>query len=695
MKKLFTLLLMGSMSAANLLQAQVLPNFGFDSWKGKGNCGITYLTATTASSNQQNRPGDEPAGWSGSNINQVMNITALCTQGTDEGNYTKLKNYNAFGQIVPAYLTLGSPWVFAYGSGFDMMNYAKFGDGGSCGGIEFAYKPDALKFKYKHPSTTEETAHAIAYLWKGTFTSNVPSACDKNGTITNYTQLDDVDRVVLGKQTDGINTKGELIASLDYEITETTTTWQEVTIPLNYQSNSVPEKLNVIFSAGDYWTRANLKGNSELHIDDVQFVYYSELASLTFNGNDIFKAGEAAYDLSDTKYDADKLAYTANGKGAIVETSYDEASALLTLTVKGNDWSETNLNQHVYTIQFAKEVAETQQYSNTLLVNAFGTPTEPTLNTINLIRYKDGSYSFELKQFAFGWMSMGDIVINKLDVLTENDITTYSKANEMVYIEGLGTEVPVNLKATVSKGNMTATINIPLGEEMEVNVSFAPCLVIDNTQNAIVETDGLHNVTFNRTFPIGWSSICLPYATTTENLGAVQVQAFTGCDQNTLTFQKVGNGELAAHTPYLIYFENATTKSDTPWFCIDGISAGNPVSVTHGNVTFTGNYEAGRNMEGLYGVAEKDGAQYIMRGGANSTLGSTGAYFTVSGSEVNTLRIRLEGTGTGISDVEAGKGGQTFDVYSLNGIKVRSQAATTDGLPKGIYLINGKKHIVK
>lgn len=205
-----------------------------------------------------------------------------------------------------------------------------------------------------------------------------------------------------------------------------------------------------------------------MHIDDVQFVYYSELASLTFNGNDIFKAGEAAYDLSDTKYDADKLAYTANGKGAIVETSYDEASALLTLTVKGNDWSETNLNQHVYTIQFAKEVAETQQYSNTLLVNVFGTPTEPTLNTINLIRYKDGSYSFELKQFAFGGMSIDDIVINKLDVLTENDITTYSKANEMVYIEGLGTEVPVNLKATVSKGNMTATINIPLGEKWKL-----------------------------------------------------------------------------------------------------------------------------------------------------------------------------------------------------------------------------------
>ena len=624
-----------------------------------------------------------------------MNITGLCTQGKDEGNYTKLKNSYILGQTIPAYLTLGSPWVFAYGSMFEMVDYADFGDGGSCGGIEFAYKPDALKFKYKHPSTTGETAHAIAYLWKGTFTSNVPSACDKNGTITTYTQLNDVDRAVLGKQTDGISTKGELIASLDYEITETTTTWQEVTIPLNYQSNSVPEKLNVIFSAGDYWTRANLKGNSELHIDDVQFVYYSELASLTFNGNDIFKAGEAAYDLSDTKYDADKLAYTANGKGAIVETSYDEASALLTLTVKGNDWSTENLNEHVYTIQFTKEVAETQQYSNTLLVNAFGTPTEPTLNTINLIRYKDGSYSFELKGFEFGEMTMGDIVINNLDVYTENDITTYSKANEEVYIEGLGVSVPITLKALVSKGNMTATINIPLSEGREVNVSFAPCLVIDNTQNAIVETDGLYNVTFNRTFPIGWSSICLPYATTVEALGAVQIQEFTGCEQNTLTFQKIENGELAAHTPYLIYFENATTESDTPWFCVDGISTGKPVSVTHGNVTFTGNYEAGRNMEGLYGVAEKDGAQYIMRGGAGSTLGSTGAYFTVSGSEVNSLRLRLDGIETNISGVQTGQDGQAFDIYTLSGIKVRSQAATTDGLPKGIYLINGKKHIVK
>ena len=32
-----------------------------------------------------------------------------------------------------------------------------------------------------------------------------------------------------------------------------------------------------------------------------------------------------------------------------------------------------------------------------------------------------------------------------------------------------------------------------------------------------------------------------------------------------------------------------------------------------------------------------------------------------------------------------------FDVYTVNGIKVRHQVTTLEGLPKGLYIINGKK----
>lgn len=47
----------------------------------------------------------------------------------------------------------------------------------------------------------------------------------------------------------------------------------------------------------------------------------------------------------------------------------------------------------------------------------------------------------------------------------------------------------------------------------------------------------------------------------------------------------------------------------------------------------------------------------------------------------------------GISDVEVVD--TTFDVYNLNGMKVRSKATSLDGLAKGIYIVDGKKYVVK
>ena len=127
------------------------------------------------------------------------------------------------------------------------------------------------------------------------------------------------------------------------------------------------------------------------------------------------------------------------------------------------------------------------------------------------------------------------------------------------------------------------------------------------------------------------------------------------------------------------------------------IESSTPGVENHGDVTFTGNYTAGMSMVGLYGVGEQNGAQYIMKGGAGSTLGSTGAYFTVSGTTagVNTLSLDIEGEGTtGIESIVAEEG-ETFDVYTLTGVKVRTAATGLDGLQRGIYIVNGKKVLVK
>lgn len=49
---------------------------------------------------------------------------------------------------------------------------------------------------------------------------------------------------------------------------------------------------------------------------------------------------------------------------------------------------------------------------------------------------------------------------------------------------------------------------------------------------------------------------------------------------------------------------------------------------------------------------------------------------------------------TGITDVEKIPA-MTGDIYSISGAKVRSNATSLSGLPKGIYIMNGKKYVVK
>ncbi|MBO5135126.1 MAG: hypothetical protein J6C15_08265 [Bacteroidaceae bacterium] len=93
--------------------------------------------------------------------------------------------------------------------------------------------------------------------------------------------------------------------------------------------------------------------NDYLQIDEVYFVYYSTLTSLSYEGASLnFSEGTHSYNLSGVAYEPSKLSYTKKGAGAVVEHSYDATSGLLTLTVKGNDYAVNAANQTVYTVQF-------------------------------------------------------------------------------------------------------------------------------------------------------------------------------------------------------------------------------------------------------------------------------------------------------------------------------------------------------
>ena len=379
-KQLLTLALL---AVAGTAGAQQLPNVGFEGG-GKSSNGSTLQTSsgkldvnagifkTTCvaqtedkSQGMRQRPGFEPIGWNGSNVNQFVvmegSSPALVTEMQSEGrgHYVKLTNSyvgtNSIGATAPAYITLGTPWVHA-------CSDTNHQDGGTYGGEDFKFRPDAIKGIYKRTNVSgkSENAHIIVYFWTGTFTSNIGKKSP--GVISK----EDVDRAIMGKPNAGtITGTGKLIASADYSFATTTNDdWQEIEVPIEWvDKTTVPAKMNVIISSADYWNRENIvsvssdkENGSILEVDDVQFVYYHALSSISYNGTNIsgFDENTTTYDLSSYDYDENKFAYVVKGVGASAGRNYNKETGVLTVTVNGNNVSADPTSKTIYTFQFKK-----------------------------------------------------------------------------------------------------------------------------------------------------------------------------------------------------------------------------------------------------------------------------------------------------------------------------------------------------
>lgn len=441
--------------------------------------------------------------------------------------------------------------------------------------------------------------------------------------------------------------------------------------------------------------------DDEFFIDDIQFTYYSTLKSLSYKGATInFSEATTSYDLSSETYDASKLKFKEKGAGATASLSYDNETAIATITVKGNDISVNSANQTVYTIQFAQpapqEVVTT--YKNDLSVRVLGSTNQPAETNINLIESK-GTYSLELKNFVMDGLGVGNIKVTNLDVAdntyTTSQTITITKGDDPSINDWMGPglgEVPVNVVATVNGDQMVAQITIKNFYDFgDIDVTFAPTVTIG--ANASVSTEaGVNNVIVNRTFAKGWNTVCLPFDVAVASLQATKAQEFVSSNGSSLTFNEVADGVLKANVPYLVFFDNEVSD---PFYYGGKVEATNPTPVEHNGFTFVGNYEASKSMEGLYGVASEGDVQKIMLGTAASTLPATCAYFTApTGQNANGLRICFDGGEvTGINQVNGAQAQSAGAVYNLQGIKVSNRG--TNNLPAGLYIMQGKKVIVK
>ncbi|MBO5584586.1 MAG: hypothetical protein J5942_08875 [Prevotella sp.] len=160
-------------------------------------------------------------------------------------------------------------------------------------------------------------------------------------------------------------------------------------------------------------------------------------------------------------------------------------------------------------------------------------------------------------------------------------------------------------------------------------------------------------------------------------------------DNKSITFREVT--AIEKNKPYLVYVATGgITIPDPGTVTIDFAAA----TEQSGSMSFMANYKQQTLSTGYVlplGALAADGLTFLKADGA--TLRPFRAYIASASAEARISVLFDEATG--LRSATAEELGKLFNVYSIDGRVVRQQTNSAANLPAGIYVINGKKAVVK
>ena len=681
MKKSFllsgALLLSISAFTAN---AQQLPNVGFDSWKTT--CGTSRSISKDGKKVDVARPGVEPSEWNGSNVNQMgQKKPDLVTKVVDNSNtVVQVKNIYVgvnlglikIGSTAPGFINLGTPWVYASTTISDC-------DGGVFGGISFDKKPDAIKGKYKRTDSNSEDSHIIAYLWNGTYTSKIGNVAQ---TVTE--EQNNVDRVVLGKATGSAS--GKLVASCDKAFSSTANKdWETIVVPLDYLANAGnPTMMNVIISAGDYWNRGNLKENTTLLVDDVDFVYYSTLTSLTVGGETIaLQEGVYNYNLKTDMPSVSKEDVVAVCKSqfANADVTIDNVNKQIKIVVTNQGGKDTDgATSHTYTLQYPVETTY-QGYLNVKM--GYGYLAGNDAHDITITDYNDGTCDFLLPDLTV-LMPLGDIEIKNMNVTSDaSGLKTYSGVENNKKLMGGDIIANVKVNGTIdAKGTVNMDVDVVwlYGEnEIPIKVKF--------TSSELSETvDGYYFIVKeDKSNTYGWATI--KENQPTQLLVYPKSNGEGGADYRLTVKNLVWDGMLNGD----FVVEGAAIKED---------ENSNPIYfVENAPVSFMGGKTASVSVNSGYDMT-KDPYEYDMK--FNTIVDGTNYIVGFTTNQVSSSVNDVEASGAAVRGAEGSIVVEGFagrvNVYTVDGrlaVSAQIDGEATITVAAGLYVVRVGEKAVK
>ena len=218
------------------------------------------------------------------------------------------------------------------------------------------------------------------------------------------------------------------------------------------------------------------------------------------------------------------------------------------------------------------------------------------------------------------------------------------------------------------------------------------------------------NVTVNRLMFKGWNTIALPFAMSETELNEVfgsdcRLEKLIGADMMgetvQLNFQDCKASGMQANTPYILYYtgETATKKIAKEATIFDRrAELSYTVNGSAETVTMAG-VEKKIDGVGFYGVMAIDNAdaKFVQVSPSTNGFYATRCYVQLSSGTFKTLSTAhfAANETTSIQGIASER--ELVDVYNVAGAKIASQvrASEVSKLQKGIYMVKGKKILVK
>lgn len=364
--------------------------------------------------------------------------------------------------------------------------------------------------------------------------------------------------------------------------------------------------------------------------------------------------------------------------------------------LNGNDKINGWVDISVYKDQGQTRVNRLTFYKDTKIApDAEFTPEVVTLTQLN-----DNMDAYENMRVRVVGVTLTSLFYRKEAKISQDGttITLYDKSSNTSWDEKVGDVLDIEGYPCTYNG----TKELCVWRKMDVDSPVVLDEISDNISDVIkANADKVVTVTLKRSISKDYlNTVCLPFALSADQVAEVfgvgsVVSDYTSVTGTVMNFTPVT--EMVANHPYIV---NATETFDTK--NIAGVTLKtiaeneNKIEFENTEKTFLADFVGSPLIheftytDGSELFLGKDGKLYRPNAKGDKMKGMR-AYFEVVDYTGTEAKVNIGG---GLSSIDKLMNGEamTGKVYNLNGQYVGN---TLDGLAKGLYIMNGKKYVVK